>query len=382
MPEKWLKSYPILKEEHPGPDHISVVYADIIKSLLFQRRVGNASVNHASYRSFVAFRGNIRFSQITSAYLKEYEAWMINDLGNTKSTVGIYCRALRAIVNEAIERRLISKDAYPFGRRKYGIPTGRNIKKAMSEDTIAKIYYTETEKSNQEKAKDFWFFSFIGNGMNIKDIINLKYKNINGSTLTFERAKTEYTARGREPIIITCHITEDMWRVIEKWGNKNKDPENYIFPVLSPGLSTIDEYRIKKNFVRFINKNMAKVSLKAKIEKPAKTMEARHSFSTILKNAEVSPYYVKEALGHASLKTTENYFGGFENDKKMQAADIISRFKTKKANTLQNKAIEESNWRGTLISMFEKRMEPLRSEQIKRILLYIGDVLKERNIVQ
>ena len=59
---------------------------------------------------------------------------------------------------------------------------------------------------------------------------------------------------------------------------------------------------------------MAKVSDKEMIGKKVKTMESRHSASTIMKNAGVSPHYIKEVLGHASLKTTENYLAGFEDD--------------------------------------------------------------------
>lgn len=382
LPEEWLKRFPVLKEKHPGPDFLSVIYADIVKSMLFQGRIGNASPFQSSYNSFKVFRGNIHFSEVTSNYLKEYETWMINDKGNSKTTVGIYCRALRAVIKEAIERKLMSNDAYPFGRKRYGIPTGRNIKKALPQEAVAKLYYTDIEKRNQEMARDFWFFSFNGNGMNVKDIINLKYRNIKGSFLTFERAKTELTTRGREPIIIVCDITEDMWRIIGKWGNKDKDPDNYIFPILSHGLSPIEQFRIKQNFTRFINKNMAKVSVKAKIEKPAKTMEARHSFSTILKNAGVSPYYIKEKLGHALLKTTENYLGGFEDEQQKEASGIINRFKDKYKNVDKLNGIKGSRRDAVIATKLEKEINDLSQEQITHLLAYVDIILKEKKTNQ
>jgi hypothetical protein len=50
--------------------------------------------------------------------------------GLSKSTIGIYLRPLRAIYNEAIEAGFAKGDkSYPFGRRKYQIPSGRNVKK-------------------------------------------------------------------------------------------------------------------------------------------------------------------------------------------------------------------------------------------------------------
>ena len=56
-------------------------------------------------------------------------------------------------------------------------------------------------------------------------------------------------------------------------------------------------------------------------------MESRHSGSTLMKNAGVSPHYFKEAFGHSSLQTTENYLAGFEDDKKKEFAQVLNDFK-------------------------------------------------------
>jgi integrase/recombinase XerD len=299
----------------------------IIRSLLYQGGIGTALTYQVSYFSIKKFRGNLKFCDITPLMLREFEGWMIDMKGQTKTTVGIHVRCLRAVMNEAIERKIMNRDDYPFGRRRYRIPSGRNIKKALAKSEIAKIYYAEVRDSSQEKARDFWFFSFYGHGMNVKDIVQLKYKNIKSEFLVFERAKTEFTARGGEPIIISCYINQEMWNVIEKWGNKIKDPENYIFPILIPGLTSLRQYELKDNFLHFINKNMAKICEQEGMTKKIKTMETRHSASTFMKNAGVSPHFIKESLGHTSLKTTENYLAGFENEQIKEFSKILDDFK-------------------------------------------------------
>jgi integrase/recombinase XerD len=279
VPEDWKKRFHIFGHSHPSAYHVSSVYLGIIKSLLFQGRVGTAASYHCSYTSLIRFRGNIQLSDMTARFLKEYESWMLNELGNSKTSVGINTRCFRAVINEAIELKLFNKEDYPFGKRRYKILSGRNIKKALDKESISKLYYTPVDTPNQQKAKDFWFFSFYGNGMNVKDIICLKYKNIQGEYLVFERAKTELTSRS-EAIAISCFLNEDMLRVIEKYGNEDKSPDNYIFPVFSKGLSFIRQDELKRNFIQFINKNMAKISKKAGIGRIARTMETRHSSAT------------------------------------------------------------------------------------------------------
>jgi integrase/recombinase XerD len=51
----------------------------------------------------------------------------------------------------------------------------------------------------------------------------------------FERAKTEKATRS-DPKPISVYITEDMRVIIDRWANKDKNPNNYGFPVLSRAL--------------------------------------------------------------------------------------------------------------------------------------------------
>ena len=129
--------------------------------------------------------------------MNEYESWLLNQ-NISKTTVGIYLRPLRALFNEAIEDGIIKREkCYPFGRRKYRIPASKNIKKALDLTDIKKIYYYECdpETASEQRARDFWLFSYFANVMNPKDIACLKYKNINDCYIVFDRSKTERAMR-------------------------------------------------------------------------------------------------------------------------------------------------------------------------------------------
>jgi integrase/recombinase XerD len=45
-----------------------------------------------------------------------------------------------------------------------------------------------------------------------------------------------------------------------------------------------------------------------------------------MKNAGVSPHFIKESLGHTSLKTTENYLKGFENEQRKEFSKVLDDF--------------------------------------------------------
>lgn len=241
----------------------------------------------------------------------------------------MYIRPLRTLFNEAIEAGEIRREkCYPFGRRKYQIPTSKKSKKALDLSDVKQIYYYECDPQNpnEQKGRDFWLFSYFGNGMNVKDIAFLKYKKIQGDYLIFERSKTERALRS-DPKQITIFLTDDMKSIIERWGNKDNSPVNYIFPILESGLTPLRQFELNLLFVAFINSWMRKIMKKLEIDKKATTYVARHTFSTVLKRSGASIEYIQEALGHSDVKTTQYYLDSFEKEVKKEFAHQLTSFK-------------------------------------------------------
>lgn len=82
--------------------------------------------------------------------------------GNSITTVGIYWRSLRTLFNNAIADGMLTKDYYPFGKKRYGIPTGNNIKKNLSLKDIGTIFHYQPEHGTMtDRAKDYWIFMYL-----------------------------------------------------------------------------------------------------------------------------------------------------------------------------------------------------------------------------
>lgn len=195
-------------------------------------------------------------------------------------------------------------------------------------DDIKQIYYYQPTCESEARARDFWLFCFFANGINPKDIALLRYKNIDGEFIVFERAKIENATRGNS-IPISIYINEDIAAIIERWGNKDKDPENFIFPILEHDITPLRQYELIELFIRSINDWMGKVCENLDIDRKATTYVARHSFATVLKRSGASTEFIQEALGHANKKTTENYLDSFEKEVKKEFASKLLAFKEK-----------------------------------------------------
>ena len=291
-------------------DGVNSIYEKHIQSLNDEGRISTARAYHDSLTSILSYKKNLKVSQITPDFLKGYEKWM-TDNGRSLTTVGMYVRALRTIFNMAIENEVIDASKYPF--KKYTIPAPQKISRTLKKEEIKQIINYTAKRDADAVALDYWVFSFISNGMNFKDIALLKYGNINGDFLEFRRAKTKRTTNNSSlPIMVP--LDENLSYIIKKRGNKSKKKEDYIFPILKHGLTPQQEYDHIKTFVRNTNKRLTRVGIELGLSLKVTSYVARHCFATIQKNNNTPLAYISEALGHSNLKTTQNYFGRFEDE--------------------------------------------------------------------
>jgi len=132
-----------------------VAYDNYISELCANDQFGSANSYRNSKSALKRFRpGKVRFEDVTKEFLNDFEKWMVEN-GRSISTVGIYLRTLRTIFNNAIAQGVVRPEFYPFGRRKYVIPTGRNMKRALNIDQIRQIFQYKAEPGSSGESKGF-----------------------------------------------------------------------------------------------------------------------------------------------------------------------------------------------------------------------------------
>ncbi len=303
-----------------------------IKQLSKDNRSGTADSYQCAYNSFKKYleskgRKRLNFGDVTPDWLKDYESWMLeNEKSNT--TIGIYLRSLRTIINIAIEDGTLAREFYPFGKRKYQIPSGRNVKKALIISDIQKIVTYKTTTVAEDRARDLWLFSYLCNGANVKDIARLQYRNIDNSKITFIRAKTERTTKqDLKPIVVM--LLPEIKNIIEKWGVKPIKPETFVFGIISKNDSAEEELAKVRQATKTINKYMKRIGKDLTLDINLTTYTARHSFATVLKRSGAPTEFISESLGHKDLRTTENYLDSFEDSVKESFQRQLLNFDTK-----------------------------------------------------
>jgi len=294
---------------------------------------GTASNYEFALKSFKEFikhtKGHepvtLPFATITPDWLQKYENYMITENKRSRTTVSMYVRTLRTIFNNAISEKEIESNIYPFGKGKYQPPTVRNVKKALSKENLKKLFKAIPNTPEQIRAKDFWFFSFACNGMNIKDIALLKHDNIQEDIIIFYRAKTINTSKtDLKPV--TVYLTKYSKEIIKKYGKSEIDKNEYLFSIISNNDNEETKHKKIKNFTKFINQNLKLLAKANGITEEISTYWARHSFATSAIRNGASMEFVSESLSHSNLKTTQNYFAGFEDKDKKELMQKLMKF--------------------------------------------------------
>ncbi|MCF8405842.1 MAG: site-specific integrase [Bacteroidales bacterium] len=301
--------------------NIYFAFDEYIKECKSEDRLGTASSYEYARNAIKEFsrKEKLKYEVITPKFLKDFEKWWERQ-DKSLTSVGIYLRCVRHLYNRAIKAGDVGIENYPFGNQKdgkYAIPQPQNLKLALPLSDIKKIFeYKPKENSPEHFHRDMWIFSYLCNGINVKDLCLLKYKDITREQIQFRRAKTINTNKSAKPI--DAIITEEVKQIVSIWGTKPADPNKYVFPFLENGLTAIQIQGKVKQATKQINKYIKRVAKNIGIDANISTYTARHSFATVLKRSGAPVSFISESLGHTDIKTTQSYLASFENDAKRE----------------------------------------------------------------
>lgn len=302
---------------------VLIAFSNKIRSLDKAGKVGTAAWYTCAKNSIERFVGkSVKFASITPPWLEEYESHMLEE-GNKYTTISINMRALRAILNDGIKAGILPQSQYPFsvGKKdgKYVIPEGEGRKIALNENQVLAVFRCPL-LPDQERWRDLWIFSFYCNGANISDILRFKYENVKGDYIEWFRGKTVDTSKKK--IQVRAFIRKELRDIIIRYGNPDVSPSNYIFPILKPGLTPMEERMIIQNSIHTINKKMTMIGKALKIGNIT-TYWARHSWASISRRGGVSLFGISKGMGHKSLSTTQIYLDSLSDDELIENASKL-----------------------------------------------------------
>ena len=257
--------------------------------------------------------GSISFDEVTPGWLVSCEsAW--RRAGRSSTTVSIYMKSLRCVFNRCLGC------PGPFASYRMPRPASRHI--ALSSLSIKAILQWTPNDEKLAESRDLWLFSYLCNGINFKDMLQLRYSDIHDGEISFVRSKTRFSAGAP---LVYAHVTPLMQEIIDRRGTAEHGAGRYIFSYLRGDESPIQVEMIVRKVIRRCNSDMCRLAAELNIPRFT-TYSARHSFATVLQRRGVSVSYISECLGHSSISTTEAYLAGFEPDDRERFSEYLTDF--------------------------------------------------------
>ena len=313
----------------------SSLFLNNIKRLRQENRIGTAESYLYVYKKFSSYYGEgYQFEKITPQLAIDFKERMERD-GLTSTTVNIYLRTLRIHCNIALEEGFIKHSQYPFGKKQNYVKIPKAAKRKdffLTVEEILKLKEYDTPEHRETpygvvvcEALNLWLFAYLGNGLNLADMADLKYSNhyfkTRGKEFDFVRKKTERTSK--DEIKIYIPIIDALREIVDRYGSVPRKGA-HVFPQILNGVT--DPEKMKKLVSQYnsnIKDRLQKVCVAQGINAPVSMTWARHSFNTNLAHKKVPESYISQAMGHSTESITAGYTGMYSTEDRFRYNSLL-----------------------------------------------------------
>lgn len=281
------KTLTLLQLKNAVLHHItaSASFRDFVESVI-EHSASRGKHTKDSYRTLIKhvekFQSGTTIADIDLEFLNRFAEWSRKH-GMSQSTISGRLKSLRAVVNEAIARKLISADDNPF--KSFKIKKIRSREESLTADEIRQL----------ERAK------LRGRLAHIRDIFvfdclcGLRY-----SDLTSLTEQDFVTIQGKKWIVLQTRKTGDTARI----------PIETIFH--GRAMKILSNYKSLHRFFKIgnnasSNRTLKEVFAKAAVNKYAHFHLARHTFITLCIEEGIPITTVQMMAAHSKIETTRGY---------------------------------------------------------------------------
>ena len=298
--------------------YLQPFFQKVIDQFFQAGKLGTGTINKSTLNIILEFAaslgsdpGKLKLSAINYKFLIDLEHWLRTERKCKDTSIGVYMRTFRAVINRAIREGLLKKDNYPFDEYKLSERLNVQIaKRAIDKDKMKEIEALELEEGSKEHfAQNILLFSYYTRGMNFVDIANLTKDNIMGERLIYIRQKT-----GKP---FNLKLPAKALEIINYYRESENGNGGFIFPIFDNEIhkEPMQKFHRHRTVLKEVNKSLKTIAELVGMEGlKLTTYVSRHTYATTLKKSGVDISKISEALGHGSEKVTQAYLKSFENE--------------------------------------------------------------------
>lgn len=333
--------------EKENGDDLAVIVSTVIGELKEKQKHSAVHTYTSTLNSYTEFCQVYGYSvnaaeTFVTCRLKEYQSWLRRK-GLSWNSVSTYLRTLRAVYNKICLSGTPSYNPKLFEDLHTRVES--RTKRSLTKDQMRKLMTVspDTLPPDLQRTMAYFLLMFLFRGMPFIDLAYLNKKDIKGNVITYCRHKT-----GKQ---MTVQIPRKALALIEKYRDRSKDSP-YLFPILPADEEKAWElYQSYLKALRQFNNELVRMGGVLLPGVKISSYTPRHTWATLSYYLGVPVGLICEALGHSSIRVTENYLKPFGNERVDQANDelITSVMKCKDKNLSSRKKLIRRRLYGLLL---------------------------------
>lgn len=278
-------------------NNFSNEYKDLVKSNYSDKYYESNVLSLKHFESY--FSGTMKLRMISQ---REAEKFLESIKKRAPKGYRVYYRNLKAAFNKALDWGYISENPFSkikLPKRQFNKPEFITEKEL---DMIMKRIESKAFKNgcpiNKRKS-----LLIIGDviktafytGMRLSEVNNLRWENVSISKKMIIVGGNNFTTKSRKQRVIP--LENNVIEIFNMRNQTSKNKNDFVY--------SINGRRIFSN--DYISKTFKKICREVGIDEMIRFHSLRHSFASNLAQRGVSPFQLKELLGHSSVSTTERY---------------------------------------------------------------------------
>jgi len=294
------------------------MFIEFVDELINERTIKKLNI-----KAYLAIKGVVQtyikpkvdfpINNIDREWLINFDLYKMNS-GVKDSTVYMYLSMIKTIYTEAQSRPSLNiKEDNPFIKIKAKKPNKRSsdldfedlikIKNIKLEDIKTK---SKNGPESVKRIADMLLFQFAIGGHDFVELSMLKWSNIKGKRIIFNRHKNRYK-NGIESVDVM--LNDFALNIIETYGDKSSDRVFTFIP------DHVLDYKKYNCFLANINFYVYKtIARTAKIDKAVKSKSTRYIFRTLAGNLLINDFVIMKIQGHKPQGITFGYQGALNRE--------------------------------------------------------------------
>ncbi|MEO6405854.1 MAG: tyrosine-type recombinase/integrase [Ferruginibacter sp.] len=246
--------------------------------------------------ALLAKLGNVEVSTLRPEHLQRYMLYCTNTLKLSENSLHSRLNALKFYFEQVLKKE---KFFFEIPRPKKPLL----LPKLLNENEIRRLFNALSNKKHKAM-----LFTCYSAGLRVSEVVNLKIADIDSGRMQIFISR----AKGKKDRYVNLSLV--LLDILRSYISSYKPvPVKYLFE----SEQTFGAYPI-----RTVQQVFTNAKNKAGIKKEVGIHSLRHSFATHLLDKGTDIKYIKDLLGHFSIKTTERYL----HVSKQQLVNIISPF--------------------------------------------------------